>query len=270
MKPARLLRARSTWARFCAMVSVAAAILAVSSAPVLAQRTGSDARRAHATRDQLEALAAEAERAATSGPRELRDRKRTEAAALRERLREGDFQVGDRMILQVHGEPTLTDSFTVRSGQVVVLPNLPEISVRGVLRAELQDYLTKQIGRYVRNPDVQATSLIRLAVLGSVQEPGFYSLPADVLISDAIMQAGGPSGEADVSKSVVKRAQREIWSEKAVQAAVTSGKTLDQLNLRAGDELLVGERSRRNWLTAVQAAGAVVGLVAGILLIASR
>ncbi len=245
-------------------------VLAGSSTPIAAQRTSGDARRAHASRDELEALALAAERAATSGSAAERQQKRAEAAALRERLLEGDFHVGDRIILEVRGEPTLTNSFTVRSGRVLVLPNLAEMSVRGVLRAELQDYLTKQIARYVRNPDVQATSLIRLAVLGNVQKPGFYSLPADVLISDAIMEAGGPSSDANVGKSVVKRGQREIWSETAVQTAVTSGKTLDQLNLRAGDEIFVGERTRRSWLGVVQAAGAVVGVVAGVVLIATR
>ena len=57
---------------------------------------------------------------------------------------------------------------------------MPDISLQGVLRSELQDYLTTQLGKYIKRPEVQTTSLVRVAVMGSVNKPGFYQLPADL------------------------------------------------------------------------------------------
>ena len=82
---------------------------------------------------------------------------------------------------------------------------MPDISLQGVLRSELQDYLTTQLARYIKHPDVQTTSLVRVAVMGSVTKPGFYQLPADLALADAIMIAGGPTTTADVDRTQVKR-----------------------------------------------------------------
>ena len=116
------------------------------------------------------------------------------ARQVKDRLEKGDLQPGDRIALRVVGEQTLTDTFTVTPERTVELPSLPAITVAGVLRSELEPHLTKQLGRYIRNPDLQAAALVRVSMAGAVGRPGFYNLPADVLATDAIMAAGGPSG----------------------------------------------------------------------------
>jgi protein involved in polysaccharide export with SLBB domain len=222
-----------------------------------AQEPASDVRRAQASRGELQALAAD---------RELTTP--TEAEALRQRLAEGDFQPGDRIVLRVSGESTLTDTFTVRAGRALALPNLPEIALKGVLRSELDDYLTKQIGQYIRNPDVDATSLIRVAVLGAVNRPGFYNLPAEMLVGDAVMSAGGPLSNADVRKTVIRRGQVEVASRKRVQDAYARGASLDQLNLHGGDEIVVGQKSGGT-MGALQTAGLISGILFGVAAAAS-
>ncbi|HTG83726.1 MAG TPA: SLBB domain-containing protein, partial [Gemmatimonadales bacterium] len=86
---------------------------------------------------------------------------------------------------------------------------------------------------------------IRLAVLGAVGKQGFYQVPADLLISDAIMAAGGPSGAADPNLSKVMRSSTKILTETDVTDAIVRGATLDQLNLRAGDQIVVDEKLQR-------------------------
>jgi polysaccharide export outer membrane protein len=211
-------------------------------------------------------IAAEAERqAASAGTEELRQQKRVEAAELRERLRDGDFQVGDRIVLSVRGDSALTDTFVVRAGRTLSLPNLSEISLAGVLRSELQTYLSKEIARYVREPVVQTSSLIRLAVLGEVARPGFYAVGSDVLVTDVIMLAGGPKAEADLRKVSVRRGTREVWAADRIHTAMSQGTTLDQLNLRAGDELVVGERKRRGFGSVLQVVTALSAVAVGIV-----
>src|SRR5437763_1041624 len=92
-------------------------------------------------RSALEVRAARAESAATrdSEPDAMRAGRLAEAAALRARLREGDFHVGDRIILAVSGETALSNTFTVRAGNLLEIPTLPPVSLRGTLRSELHD-----------------------------------------------------------------------------------------------------------------------------------
>ena len=82
-----------------------------------------------------------------------------QAQVVRKRLAEGDFQPGHRILLFVDSDTALSDTFTVRADQKLLLPNLPEISLAGVLDSELQSYLETQLARYIRNPNVRAQAL---------------------------------------------------------------------------------------------------------------
>ena len=112
---------------------------------------------------------------------------------------------------------------------------------------------------------VQTSSLIRLAVLGEVTRPGFYAVGADVLVTDVIMLAGGPNSEADLRKVSVRRGTREVWTSDRIHTAMTQGTTLDQLNLRAGDEIVVGERRRRGIGPVLQVVSALSAVALGIV-----
>jgi polysaccharide export outer membrane protein len=193
------------------------------------------------------------------------------ASAAGERLTNGDFQVGDRIALAVQNEPTLTDTFTVREGQTLRLPNVPDIALHGVLRSELQGYLTKQLAQYLRNPVVRATPLVRVAVLGQVVRPGYYSAPADELVSDMLMRAGGPTTNADVNKTEVRRGGVVVLRATSVQKAMSQGETIDQLDLRPGDQLVVGEHPPGgHTLQLLGVIAALAGIGASIAFIATR
>lgn len=202
-----------------------------------------DGQRLRISRDSLQSLLATYERSAGSGSLDpqLRARARYEAELIRQRLNRGDFQVGDRVWVRVEEQPTLTDTFRVDAGLALDLPAIGEVPVRGLLRAEIEPQLREYIGRFIRNPVVRAQPLIRLSVLGDVGSPGFYVLPADVLVTDALMNAGGPARTAELTKIRIERGGEEIWGGDALQTAITEGRTLDQLSLQAGDRIVVPE-----------------------------
>ncbi len=210
--------------------------------------------RAMATRSELQALLD-----GKSGP--VTDEV---AAQVKARLEKGDLQPGDRIALRVVGEQTLTDTFTVTPERTVELPSLAPIPVGGVLRSELRPYLTKQLGRYIRDPDLQAAALVRVSVIGAVGRPGFYNLPADVLASDAIMAAGGPTGGADVANTTIRRGGVDIATEDEVASAVQSGESLDQLNVQSGDEIVVGTKSA-GFSGVLRTMGLISGALFGIV-----
>ena len=158
---------------------------------------------------------------------------------VRARLTNGDFRDGDRIELRVVGEPTLTESFTVRAGSLLVLPDLPPISLVGVLRSELEPHLRTEIGKTIRGAQVTATSLVRVAVLGGVVRPGFYQMPAETPIAQAIMLAGGPSANVKLERTVVRRGTAEVIRADSVRTLLSSGASLDQASLQPGDEIVL-------------------------------
>jgi protein involved in polysaccharide export with SLBB domain len=228
-------------------------------------------RRSQATRPDLEAAAVAAERVAKStNDGALRKRKADEAQRIRDRLREGDFQPGHRIYLVVSTDSALTDTFTVRSDRKLLLPNLPEISLTGVLDSELESYLTAQVSKYVRNPTVRATGLLRLSISGAVARPGFYSVPTDEALTDVVMRAGGPTGLAEVQKAVVRRSSDVVLSNKAVSEAFRQGLTISDVSLRPGDELFVPERTQGRWGKIAAGVGAVSGLLFSVIFLINR
>ncbi len=221
-----------------------------------------ESQHAEATRAQLQALAVttDQEAAANTDPA-IRQQKQMQAATIRTRLRDGDFDVGDRVFLTIRTDSMVNDTVVVRAGRMIRLPNLPDISLAGVLRSELQDYLTTQLARYIKRPEVQTTSLVRVAVMGAVSKPGFYQLPADIALADAIMIAGGPTSNADVDRTQVKRGNDVVYSSTLLGQEVAKGATLDQLNIRPGDQILIGERHKTNW----GLVASIVGISAGLI-----
>ncbi len=85
------------------------------------------------------------------------------------RLSSGDFSIGDQISLQVIGESSLTGTFSVTPGPAISLPNIPTISLAGVLRSELEEHLTENLSLYVKDPELQVTSLMRIAMFGAVE-----------------------------------------------------------------------------------------------------
>lgn len=224
-----------------------------------------DMRRAQATRAELQASLIQIDSILQSPgySSRIREAKRKEAQLIRERLTDGDLQVGDSVRVTVLNEAQLSGAFVVGAGRMVTLPGLPDIPVRGILRSEAETYLSEQLARFVRNPSVRVQTSIRMSILGAVGKQGFYQIPADVLISDAIMVAGGPAGNADPNRTVIRRSGNVLYSQEEVQEALVRGTTLDQLNLRAGDELVVDIKQvqRRSTISVLTVFGLATSVV---------
>jgi len=163
----------------------------------------------------------------------------TRVALVRERLERGDFRVGDRICVRVLGEPVLSDTFTVAAGPELPLPQVGAVPLDGVLRSELPERVTTYLARYLREPVVQVRPLIRLMVEGDVARPGYYALSPDLPLADALAAAGGLTQHANVDEIRVQRGAIEILGGPHLQQALGRGSSIDQLNLQAGDRLLV-------------------------------
>jgi protein involved in polysaccharide export with SLBB domain len=244
-------------------VALAALFWLVAAPPTLAaaqQADGAVSPGLRATRPALELLAQrlEAVERTPDSSTATRDWARSQAATVRTRLAVGDFQAGDRILIWVDEaggaadavagrrapaersiEQQLSDTFTVGTDRDVTLPAIGIVSLSGVLRSELPAHLTREIGRFINDPVVHVRALIRVSVVGAVAKPGFYAVPVDAVLSDALMIAGGPAPEAKLHELRIERFGRPLWRGPMLQLAMAEGRTLDEMNLRAGDQFVV-------------------------------
>lgn len=235
-------------------VALLAALCALSTSvsPVEAQSAARgtwDPRGLTMERGELESLLGELEAVtASSGySSRIRDRAERDAIAIRERLAQGDFRTGDRVVLRMEGHPDIPAELPVLPGPRISLPVWGTINLAGVLRSELKDHLTRELSRFVQDPVLEAQSLVRLSIQGNVGNPGFYTVPSDMLLGEALMHAGGPGGSADLDNIRIERTGERLWGGTELREIIAEGRTLDQMNLRAGDQIFVPARGTSNW-----------------------
>jgi len=227
--------------------------LALVPASGRAQGSGDEtARRLQATRAELEARRdALREMARTSRP----DWLAAETTLIVLRLDQGDFRVGDRVLLNVQDpaplrgpadrlvgtvkseEEQLSDTFTVGTGPELLLPVV--VSLKGALRSELQPIVAREIARFIRDPVVHARALLSVGVTGEVARPGYYAVPGDAVVAMLFTAAGGPTKDAEMKKLKLERAGKTLWEGDEFRRAIAEGRTLEDLRVQAGDQLIV-------------------------------
>jgi hypothetical protein len=230
---------------------VSGAILGIAGPSRSQAPVSSQPRNNFETRAELEALAKTAES----------KQQKTDLWLIRNRLTQGDFQNGDRIVVTVQGVAGFSDTLMVRSGRQLELPGMAPLPLQGILRSELVSRLSTHIGRFIRDPVVRARPLVRLGVLGNVARPGFYYTAADVPLSDVLMTAGGPGADADVKKISVSRDGQVIVDERNTALALKDGLSMDALHMQAGDELQVGKQAHFNWGVVIPTISALVGVL---------
>jgi hypothetical protein len=189
----------------------------------------------------------------------LQARAEEQGGAIRARLEDGDFQVGDRIVVSLENQGIeYSDTLLVEQGRIVRVPDLGEVELEGVLRSELGERLQEFFEQYVREPRLFSRSLVRFQLAGSVATPGFFTMPSETPLPDAIMLAGGPVGDVDLNAITIERRGRRILSGDAVREALAEGRTLDELGLQGGDQIMV---PRRFPLGAAESAVRTVGML---------
>jgi len=220
-----------------------------------------EAKRSMVTRSELTAAYEEIQRglASTGYSQSLRSAKQAEAAAIKERLNQGDLRSGDEINVVVLGEPGLTSTYTVTPARTIVLPGGHEIDLHGILRSEVQEFLTTQFKGYVKDPYVTATASVRIQISGGVGHNGFYSVPANKLLTAVLQtEGGGVANNFRDDKSQILRNGVVVIDGAEFKDAIYKGRTLDQLNVQAGDEIRIAVKPAGGLFWRV--VGAVTGL----------
>lgn len=230
-----------------------------------------DATRPRATRESLQDLLRRLELAAQSPAysEQLRAETRASGDSVRARLRDGDFRVGDQIFIRVEGDSVLNDTFTVDRDRQLVLPVGGRVPLAGVLRSELDAHLTQRLGRFLREPVVTTSALLPLAVEGKMSRVGYFTVPAELPLTQAIMLVGGPTGDSQIRKVRIERGQQPIWQDDALQQAMVAGLTLEELDLRAGDRIVMPQDTKTNFETGLRFVTLVLAIPTTIFAIVS-
>jgi hypothetical protein len=222
-----------------------------------------------ATRADLSARGAALEGQLSTIGKADRERTMRELALVKTRLSDGDFRVGDRLLVVLTRDSAVTDTAAVRDSLLVTIANLPDVALRGVLRSELSDRLREHVGKYIRNPQVRASLLTRISIAGGVGRPGFFSVPPDRPLTELIMIAGGPMPGAKLDRIEISRGRTTYLRGRNAKRAVKEGRTLDELGVRSGDEVRIPTQSGLNWQTISQAFFAFSSITFGLVQIYS-
>jgi hypothetical protein len=165
-----------------------------------------------------------------------------EVFLLRTRLRDGDFEIGDRIDVRYEGTgiANASDSLVVRAGKVVTLQYpMGDLNLSGLLQAEAVDSIKARAAIYFKSVIVQATPRLRVSVTGGVRNAGPMYVRSDTPLSEVVMRAG-TSEASDLSNILIKRGTQTLWQKEDTRSAMIDGMTLEALGLEPGDEVVVG------------------------------
>jgi len=157
---------------------------------------------------------------------------------IQDRLENGDMRSGDMIRVTVGADSILTGTYRVAEDRSIDVPTVGRIDVSGLLYSEVADRVRESLGSVVRTPRIQVQPLIRVAVLGQVGSPGYYDLSPTATVSDALMEAGGPTQSAELQKTQLRRPEQGESGD-GVGIESLTGRTLADLGVTRGDELFV-------------------------------
>lgn len=232
-------------------LTLALALFSIAQ-PLVAQDAGT-VQSWTASRAELERRLASLEALAgsTAYSERARARAASEVIGIRRRLSEGDFRVGDRLYVEVEATALMgpnavpqpladvRDTLTVLEGQRINIRTIGEISLAGVLRSEVQARVSAAVAEVLLNARATTRPLVRLAVLGAVARPGYYSVPMEYRLDDLLMLSGGPAPNSQAQRMRMLRGDTIVLSEDEVRGFIASGTVVGQIGLQEGDQLYV-------------------------------
>lgn len=171
------------------------------------------------------------------------------------------IRAGDRLSIQVMGEPELTsDKYHVDSTGNIQMPLAGEVLTTGLRPSELRDELIRRLGsRFIRDPQVAVIIAERrktsFAVEGAVDTPGIFEATPGTTLLSAIAQAQSPTPTANLDQVMVFRTiSGNRMGARFNLADIRNGAAPDP-QIQAGDTVVVGHSGLKGaWREFLQAA----------------
>ncbi|HXV85543.1 MAG TPA: polysaccharide biosynthesis/export family protein [Gemmatimonadales bacterium] len=147
---------------------------------------------------------------------------------------------GDIVRIEVWGQEAYSGQFQVDERGILQYPVMGEIAIDNLTVADLRDRLRQGLETIFNRPFVTVTPLFRMAVLGEVARPGLYTVDPTLSVLDIVAMAGGTSRNGDLNRIRLLRAGAE--EQLSFQRESIQGRTLQDIGVRSGDQILVARR----------------------------
>ena len=143
---------------------------------------------------------------------------------------------GDKLRVNVFGQPTLTGEFDVGVNGDVMYPLVGAIPASGKTVSQFgQDVSARLAEGFVREPNVtvQVATYRPFYILGEVTRPGTYPFSAELNVMRAVATAGGFTYRANSRRVYIQHSGENIEREYTLTTAIS---------LRPGDTVRIPER----------------------------
>ncbi len=116
---------------------------------------------------------------------------------------------GDQIAIQVQRFPDLSLATIVGPEGTVQMPLIGTVLLQGLTLEAARNLIAARLNEFIKDPEVLVSLLaqrpVRVTITGEVTRPGFYPVPGNAQISDALRAAGGTSFLADLRNLEVRR-----------------------------------------------------------------
>lgn len=170
---------------------------------------------------------------------------------------------GDAVRLQVGDEPELSGDYNVTEEGVTLLPVIGLITVAGRPFSDVRSEIRAAYAAEILDASVLVIPVLRIAVLGEVQQPGLMPVDPTLTVADVVSAAGGLTPLGDPRKVILVRGDRPT------RISLEAGAAERAPTLLSGDQIVVGRRGwvRENLNVVITAGSSILVAVVTALLL---
>ena len=121
---------------------------------------------------------------------------------------------GDELLVRAWGQIDVNYRAVVDRTGSIYIPKIGAITVAGLRYDQLNDVLTRSVGRVFKNFELNVTMgqlrSIQIFVVGQVKRPGSYTVSSLSTLVNAVFASGGPSNRGSMRRITLKRQGKDI------------------------------------------------------------
>lgn len=166
-----------------------------------------------------------------------------------------EYTIGplDEITIHVWRNPELTaDNVRVRPDGRLTIPLVQDIPAVGKTATELQDYIAKELTKYIQQPIVsvivntpEGNFVQQVRIIGATGQPASLPYRADMSVLDAMIAVGGLSEFASGNRSKLIRLNRETGKQVEYRLRLSDlirrGDSTANVLLMPGDTIIIPE-----------------------------
>ena len=158
---------------------------------------------------------------------------------------------GDIVRITVWGQDAYSGQFEIDEHGMLPYPGIGDINATDLTVAQLRERIRKGLETIFNSPFVTVGPEFRVAVLGTVQKPGLYTVDPTLSVLDVVALAGGPATGGNLNG--VKLLRGGQATRLRLEGGI-KGHTLEEIGVRSGDQIIVPHKflSRDNMFLFLQ------------------